>query len=291
MINITLISIIVGFVAVLIASLFDIKTREVPDWLNYSLIGFAVGSSLILAVYHGYTHILINSLVGLGIGLAIALLMFYTGQWGGGDSKLIIGLSALIGFGISDLKYGFPLLVIFFINIMIVGAVYGLLFSFAKAILNFRDFKLAAEKKLRSRQVLVMRIILIIICVSALIFFLATMSVESVVIFLLAVALFIFFYMWLFVSLVEKTCMIKQIKVKDLTEGDWVVSPVTKKKGRKERVILKPTRIGVTLKQIALLKKHSIRKVTVKIGVPFVPSFLIAYVLTFALGNWLVYFL
>ena len=104
-------------------------------------------------------------------------------------------------------------------------------------------------------------------------------------------AMFIFFYLWSFVTVVEKTCMIKDVLVSKLTEGDWIVSDVTKKKGKKEKVVLKPTRTGVTLQQIALLKKNNIRKVAVKIGVPFVPSFLIAYAMTFLFGNWIAFIL
>ena len=281
------IGIIIGLIALVIASLFDAKTREVPDWLNYSLIAFAIGSSLILSVYHGYWHIIINSLIGLVIGLFIGLLMFYTGQWGGGDSKLIIGLSALIGFSISDIGATLPLLIIFLVNILLVGAVYGLIFSFAKALLNFKAFKQAAEKKARSKKIVAFRIILLVISIIAFIFFLATKSIEAVMVLTLAIGLFLFFYLWMLVSIVEKTCMIRKANVKDLTEGDWIVGDVVKKK----KVILKPVKTGITLKQIALLKKHRIRQVTVKVGIPFVPSFLIAYVLTFALGNWLVWLL
>ncbi|KYK25473.1 hypothetical protein AYK26_06065 [Euryarchaeota archaeon SM23-78] len=285
MLNLIIINLVIGFVALAGASLFDIKTREVPDWLNYGLIAFAIGSSLILSIFHGYYHIIINTFIGLGIGLVIGLLMFYTGQWGGGDSKLIIGLSALIGFSISDLGSGFPALVLFFINILLIGAVYGLLFSFVKALIYFKDFKQEFEKKMRTKQILVIRIIILVIGIGAFIFFLSTKSIESIILFSFIIALFIFLYIWAFVSCVEKISMIRKIKVKDLTEGDWIVKDVVKK----NKVILKPVRTGITLKQIALLKKHRIRQVTVKIGVPFVPSFLIAYVLTFLLGNWLIY--
>ncbi len=291
MFNLTIISLVVGLVALLIASFCDIKTREVPDWLSYSLIIFAVGSALLLGVYHGYPHLIVNSLVGLVIGLVIALAMFYTGQWGGGDSKLIIGLSALIGFSIPELGTGVPLLVIFFVNILFVGAIYGLLFSLVKALTCFKKFRPAIEKSLRRKEVIIARIALLVIGVVAFIFFLATQSMEAVLVFALAMALFVFFYLWAFVSVVEKTCMIKQVKVKELTEGDWIINPIVKKKGKKERMVLKPTKTGVTLKQIALLKKNNIRKVTIKVGVPFIPSFLVAYILTFVLGNWIMYFL
>lgn len=288
MFNLTVISLAVGLVALIIASLSDIKTREVPDWLNYSLVAFAIGSALILSLYHGYSHIIINSLLGLGVGVIIGLFMFYTGQWGGGDSKLIMGLSALIGLSLSDFGTTIPILFVFVLNILLVGALYGLIFSFVKALLNFKDFKQAAIKRLRSKEMIVTRIILLIIIVGAFIFLLASRSVESAMVFGLAMLLFIFFYLWTFVSIIEKTCMITMMKVKELTVGDWVIDKVVKKKGKKEKLILKPTRTGITEKQIALLKKHWIRKVKVKVGVPFVPSFLIAYILTFAVGNWLV---
>jgi len=39
-----------------------------------------------------------------------------------------------------------------------------------------------------------------------------------------------------------------------------------------------PGDLGITNQQIALLKQHGIKHVVVKEGIPFVPSFLIAYV-------------
>jgi Flp pilus assembly protein protease CpaA len=274
----------VGLLALIAASIFDIKTREVPDWLNYSLIAFVFGSSLILSIYQGYLHIFFEAVLGLAVGLGIGLLMFYTGQWGGGDSKLIIGLAGLIGFSFSELRNGIPLFFIFIINILLAGAVYGLGFSIVKAIINFKHFKEAAEKKLRSRGVLVIRVVLLVLAIGAFIFLLFTKSVESALIFGFALSLFLFFYLWAFVSVVEQVCMIRKIKLSQLTEGDWLVGDIVKNK----KVILKPSKIGVTYKEIALLKKNRIREVTIKIGIPFVPSFLIAYIMTFALGNWLV---
>jgi len=275
----------VGLLALIAASIFDIKTREVPDWLNFSLIAFAIGTSLILSIYHGYTTIFFNSLLGMAAGLAIGLLMFYTGQWGGGDSKLIIGLAGIIGLGISEIKHGVPLLLVFLINILLVGAVYGLGFSLVKALANFKHFKEAAEKKLRSKGVLVIRVILLTVAVLAFIFLLATKTLESAILFGFCLSLFLFFYLWAFVNVVEQVCMIKKIKLSKLTEGDWIVGEVMKNK----KVILKPSKTGVTLKDMAMLKKKNIREITIKIGIPFVPSFLIAYILTFILGNWLIY--
>jgi len=91
----------IAFIALILASITDIKTREVPDWLNFSLIFVGLGVRLI---YSSITFDWIYSLegvLGLGVGVAIAYLMFYAGQWGGGDSKLLMGLGALIGLQLS----------------------------------------------------------------------------------------------------------------------------------------------------------------------------------------------
>ncbi|MBN2052600.1 prepilin peptidase [Candidatus Woesearchaeota archaeon] len=277
----------VGFLALIAASIFDIKTREVPDWLNYGLFAFSLANAVILSIYHNYSHILLESLAGFGVGLAFGLLMFYTGQWGGGDAKLIIALSALIGLSFSEFRNNIPLIFIFIINLLLVGAVYGLGFSMYKAFTNYHVFNEAAKNKLRSRSMLIVRGIIFVLSIAAFIFFLVSRSIESGVLFGMMVCLFFFFYLWVFVSIVEKICMIKKVNVNKLTEGDWIVGDVMKGK----KVILKPSKIGVTLKEIALLKKNKIKEITIKVGIPFVPSFLIAYFLTFLLGNWLFFFL
>jgi Flp pilus assembly protein protease CpaA len=283
MIALGLVGIGVGLLALVVASLFDIKTREVPDWLSYSLLAFALGASLIMSIYFSDFTALLDSFLGFLVGLAIGLLMFYTGQWGGGDSKLIMGLSALLGFSFSEFEGGFPLLIVFMMNMLLVGAVYGVVMSMIKALTNLKNFREAAEKRLKSKQVLVIRVVLLVICLGAFFFLLFTKSTESFILFAFALSLFLFFYFWVFISTVEKTCMIKKMAVKQLTEGDWLAEDVKKSK----KVIVKVSRIGLTLDELAALKKNRIKEAVIKVGIPFVPSFLMAYVITLAVGDWL----
>ena len=105
---------------------------------------------------------------------------------------------------------------------------------------------------------------------------------ETMLLFGFAISLFMLLYLWLMITCVEKVHMIKQIKVSKLTEGDWVIKPVEKNK----KVIYEPSKTGLTKEDIMLLKKNKISRVTVKEGIPFVPSFLIAYIVTLILGNW-----
>ena len=79
--------------------------------------------------------------------------------------------------------------------------------------------------------------------------------------------------------------MLKYVTPKQLTEGDWIAKDV-KISGK---YVTGPKDLGIEKKQIRKLiefyKKGKIKKVLIKEGIPFVPSFFIAYVVTLMFGN------
>ena len=91
---------------------------------------------------------------------------------------------------------------------------------------------------------------------------------------------YVLFYIWLFVKIIEESCMIKNVAVSKLTEGDWIFKDVFIGK----KYIAGPKDLGISREQIELLKKYSargkIKTVTIKEGIPFIPAFLVAYVAT-----------
>jgi hypothetical protein len=86
------------------------------------------------------------------------------------------------------------------------------------------------------------------------------------------------FYLFLYIKSVEKVCMQKYVKPSELTEGDWIVENIVIKK----KVIASPKDLGVSKKQIEqlikLYKEGKVKKVLIKEGIPFVPSFLLGLV-------------
>ena len=78
--------IIIALFYVFIAMLFDIKTKEVPDWLSYSLIIISLGIEGIYSLFTKNYWIIIYGLIGASICFLFGCLMYYTKQWGGGDS-------------------------------------------------------------------------------------------------------------------------------------------------------------------------------------------------------------
>ena len=110
-----------------VASLFDWRVGEVPDWLCYSLIAVSLGLSAIFSIQEGITFFW-HSLAGFSFGLIVGVIFYYGGVWGGADSKLLMGMGAVIGLSLDLLIYFCVLLVIIFI-----WKVLNTIFKFKKA--------------------------------------------------------------------------------------------------------------------------------------------------------------
>ncbi len=279
---------ITAFISLVIASITDIKTREVPDWLNYGLIIFGLGSRLIYSIALSDINFFLYGLAGFFVFFIIANLMFYSAQWGGGDSKLLMGLGAVIG-----LNFNFnemPFILIFWINIILIGAIYGLLWSFAVAFRNRRSF--LKDLKSRAKKSAKIRRYLLIVCLAVLLsaFFIDSISTRVLLV-IFVFSILLIFYISIFIKSVEKVCMLKLIEPEKLTEGDWIAKDVFVNKKR----ICGPKDLGIEKKQIKQLinlkRKGLVKKILIKEGIPFVPSFLVAFIVTLLLGNWLLLFI
>ncbi|MBI2549029.1 prepilin peptidase [Candidatus Woesearchaeota archaeon] len=279
-------------IALLIASIADLKSREVPDWLNYALLITAFGYRLLYAVHTGSWIVLWEGILGFLIFLGIAYLMFYTGQWGGGDSKMLMALGMMIGFHYTSLystEYflggfslgGIPLLFRFFVILLFSGAIWGICWSAYLTIKHRQRFKqeyflFIRKKKVRLLQIasrIVFILFLPMILVSSL-----SLS-DKIILFVLFVITIITLELLFILKAVERACMYKQLEPSKLTEGDWIAEPVIVE----GKVITGPKDLGISKEQIQLLQqlkaKGKIDTVLVKEGIPFIPSFLIGFIL------------
>ncbi|MCK5283400.1 MAG: prepilin peptidase [Nanoarchaeota archaeon] len=274
----------IAFFYLLTGSISDIKTREVADWSNYGLIAIGIASNLIFSLVSNNWNFILNSLMGFGVFLLLALIMFYTGQWGGGDSKMLMGLGALYGLGLRWEQSSF--LVSFLLNTLIAGAVYGIIWSIVLAIKNRKKFlkehiKITSNKNIKTTR----KIFILLFAISIILFFAINDLLLRSMILSLTAMIFFTFYLWILIKAVEKSCMHKLVKPDKLTEGDWIVKDI-KYKGK---YIAGPKDLGIEKKQIAKLKKlyreKKIKNVLIKEGIPFVPSFFLGWLMTLAFGN------
>ena len=306
---IDLIIIVIGLVVLIIGSYTDFKTREVPDWISYGLVIVGFSANLLFSLFYNDYSYIIKSVIGFCVFFVFAIIMFYGGQWGGGDSKVIMGLGSLIGIELGffrDLWHNImslfsnnllrPLesqfLISFLINILLIGAVYGLIWSLYLVVKNFKKFfkelrKIFNNDKTRKiqRNLLITLFVLLFLTL-----FFADLKLRLTLVGLILI-MALTFYLWIFIKSVENVCMIKYVEPSRLTEGDWIAKDV-KVDGE---YICGPKDLGIDKKQIRKLvrfyKKGKIKKILIKEGIPFIPSFLLAFIVTIVYGNVLFLFI
>jgi len=150
--------------------------------------------------------------------------------------------------------------------------------------------RLSAKLKLNEKEVVVKKIILTIVIIAAFSVLFVNDYMTKTALLGMALIIAISFYLWISIRAVEKISMLKYVEPMKLTEGDWIVKDIVYN-GKK---IVGPKDLGIEKNQIKILiglyKKGKIRKVLIKEGIPFVPSFFLAFIVTLIFGNliWMI---
>ncbi len=250
-----------------IASYSDIKTREVPDFISYMLICGGLLLSLILAVDNNSIANLEFMPLSIGVLFGFSYLMYRTGQWAGGDVKLMLGLSVIFtSFSMSS-SFSFINL---FINILIFGGVYGLLGTIVFGLIKFKHMR----KFLHLYDVG-------LVAGGAVLIFVFIDFLPLPVNYLAAFAAFMLISMR-YIYVVAENLMFVNVRVDKLTEGDWLVADAVDSSGK---TIVDRKNTGLETSDIKKLKESSIKQVLVKIGLPFVPGLLIGTIVTLVFWN------
>ena len=280
-----------AFVALVAGTITDIRKREVPDWINFGLIFSGLGLRIVYSSITSDWMYLIYGLLGFGLFVIIAYTMFYAGQWGGGDSKLLMGLGAVLGIPLS--LNPFPLLFIFVVNALLAGALYGMVYSVVLAHTHKKDFMKNFRKIMHDKKV--MRVRIVALALSLIFIVMVIVMIKEMMIIWLLVSLIILaylsIYLVVFVKAVEFSAMFKLVEPRQLTEGDWIAKEYSLGKEH----LCGPKDLGISKKQIERLielkRNGKIDKIKIKEGIPFVPSFLIAYIVTMMFGAWWLFLL
>lgn len=285
------------FLGLLAGSITDLKTREVPDLVNFGLLITGFCLSLFASFVFWDVSYFVSSLLGFALCFLLSCIMFYTGQWGGGDAKMLMAIGSLVGLPLSsllslgsfDIFFSFvtlssflslPFLLLFLFFVFFIGGVYGTGWLLVLLVKHHKEFFLRVIVYLTNQK---QRLIIIFVHAFSLAlfvfsFFLVDLFLRLLSI-LLAFMLLLLFYGFIAIKVLEEIAFVKEIPVSLLTEGDWVASDVIVA----EKVIIRKKDLGVSREQLlelqALAKKGKIKTVLVKYGIPFVPSFLIAFVL------------
>lgn len=78
---------------VLIATITDIRSHRIPNWLTLSAVVFGLGSQVISSGLHG----LLSGFGGLVLGMAFFMVFYLLGGTGAGDVKLMGAVGSFLG--------------------------------------------------------------------------------------------------------------------------------------------------------------------------------------------------
>ena len=266
---------IIALVVLLIATFTDFRTREVPDTLSYIFIGAAAVVRLYYSITQQSWHPLLEGMLGFGAFFGFGWLLYKFNMWGGADTKILGGMGAMFGLWIGN-----SFMLDFMINLLFAGAGYGIIFSIFIAF----NKKVKFQRIRHAKEIALASLILLIPGFFFNDFFLKTMYLVLVLVSFASV------YLVNFLTAVQNS-MKRYVSPLKLTEGDWVVNDIRVQ----GRLICRKKDNGLSLKQIAQLNKlhrqGKINRVLIKEGIPFIPSFLIAYLVTWTLGNIILLFL
>lgn len=250
---------------IVFAAIEDLRTNEIANWLNISLVVFAMGFRFFYSLFElGSFSFFYQGLIGLGIFVLLGNLFYYGRMFAGGDAKLMMALGAILPIS-NNLFVNLQVFFMFITIFLFVGAIYGIIVSVVFGFLNFKRLRKEFNMQLKKKK----RFTIISILVSLIFLTLGFWVIEF---FYLGLFTFIFPYFYLYIKSIDESCMVKNISSKKLTVGDWLYKNV--KIGKKT---VKATWDGLTESEIKLLQKK--KKVLVRYGVQFAPAFLISFIL------------
>ncbi|MEM4318421.1 MAG: A24 family peptidase [Candidatus Pacearchaeota archaeon] len=238
-----------------LASLIDLKKKEVPDWLSFSLL-FITLSYAILNSLNNFNFLFANAIVFL-IFFIIANGLYYGKVFGGGDFKLLLAIAPAI-------NIFFPR---FLANTLIIAGAYGFVWALA---IFFKNIK-RATKEVRKKELNKNFFIVFFFSFLLFLFFFFTYFIQKINLFLVISIFFLLFpWLYLIIKISDKILIVAK-KPEELVEGDLLAQEIK----IKDRLIN-----GIIgSEEIKIIKKHG-KKVLIKDGIPFVPVFFLSFLIT-----------
>lgn len=263
-----------------IASYTDFRSREVADEISVGFLAAALAIRLVWYLVSGEPEVFLIPLLVSFCFLAAGTAMYFLRQWGGGDVLMFAALGAAFGTLPPELGQAqiLPFWLTLISNIAIAGTLYGsvwilnLLFSNRQAL---RKFYSSFGGRYWLFSVLAGAISVI------------SVFQHEIQLKILGGLIFPLYCLLIASKSIESVCFVKKVKIKDLRVEDWIYEDI-KSNGK---IIISKKTPGLTKEDIARIKrifsagKLDSSEITVKEGIPFVPVFLLALILSILVGN------
>jgi len=263
-----LLRLFIALVGSAIAGLWDLKTTDIPDKVAVAMIVSGIALHIIEGLLTGNYLNLLYSLGFGGLFLLFGLLMYYSGQWGGGDGEMLVAMVVLMP--VYPVATLFPFAITFFINMIFVGAIYSIIYSI---ILTYNNPKVVKTffKNINTRFSRISILLLALLSVVTFFYF-------NRIVFLTSLTLLGLFVFQRFAKAIEsgfyKTIPVSKLKVDDMIGEDIPRLKIYKRLLR-----------GLTEEEVKMIKKFK-KTVVVREGVRYGPVFFLTLVFTLLFGDF-----
>ncbi|MFT4311777.1 MAG: prepilin peptidase [Candidatus Woesearchaeota archaeon] len=236
------------FIALLIGSITDLQKREVADYITYGLFYAVIGVRLIFAILMQDWFIFFAGVAGALVFYFFGYLLYMTGQWGGGDVKMLAAIGGALPtyelfslqswfFGIEQLlpqalvEQGILFMPMFVLNIFLFGAIYAILWSFVLAIIKYRLFIPDFAKNWKAYSRIRYGIYGFFLASAVFVFWAQGTNSDlfvapSIALISIALSILVGYFIVLFAKSVESSCMIQTWTIDKLTPGEWIQKDV-----------------------------------------------------------------
>ncbi len=257
---------LLAFIWIVAATIQDVRTTEIADWLTFSLIGLGLSYRVVYSIVSGDIAFFWFGLVGFGFFSALGYLFYYGHVFAGGDVKLLVGLGAVLPAAsyFDIIVYGFGLIALVFLS----GMVWSLAYTVYRVAQRPGPLMNDFPRELRIKKGFMLLVVL-----AALVCFVLFASFNAISGLLFALAILFVGLLFVYVRVFERHYLIRLKKPRELMEGDWLVSAVSV-----HARTLEPTVHGLTKDDIVWLRKHK-KSVVIRDGIAFTPGFLLGFAL------------
>ncbi len=267
--------VILALIWIAFATIQDLRTREIANWLNFSLIIFALGFRFFYSLFSESFGFFYQGLIGLGIFFVLGNLLYYGRFFAGGDAKLLISLGAILPFS-ETFSINLKIFVGFLFIFLFVGMIYSMTSSVYFSLRNFKRFKKEFSVQLRKNKKLLYPILLLGLIIMAFGFY------ENLF-FFFGILVFVLPYFYVYAKAVDEACMVRKIKTNQLTEGDWLYRDI-----RVGKKTIKAKWEGLKKEEIKKLRKKY-KTISIRYGIPFSLVFFISFLILiyfWKIGLW-----
>lgn len=260
-----------------LAALWDLKTTEIPDIIPHLMILFGILFHTFYSLYHENFSFLVYSLVyGLSF-LGFGFLLYFLGQWGGGDAKVLAAIGFLLPLYPSSNFISFPLSFLF--NVFFVGAVYIILYTLIFSFMNRKIWGFFFKEMRGYAKTLAVGSLSLFILLLATNFYFFSIRLKENLIFSFSIPLLtsLLIIIIKFAKIVEDHGFKKRIPVSKLKVGDVLLESKVWE--------------GITERELKRIRRSKKKYVWIKEGVRFGPVFPLALILTLFYGDFISLFL